>query len=100
MLFRSTEDDGSHRHLQEIVDAFAVAGNPARPPGFHPTQGGWSCEMTRPLDPGLAAGFAAADPKLSYRDDELFCFHCWAVVIGEEARQRYYRDHLAVRRLP
>jgi hypothetical protein len=78
-------------HLQGIVDALTAAGNTAQPPGFHPTQGGWTCEMTGPLDPDIAASCADADPRLTYQDDELSCAHCWSAILGSEAQARYSR---------
>lgn len=76
-------------HLQDVVDALTAAGNAAEPPGFHPTQGGWVCEMTRPLDATVASACATADPRLTYQNDELSCSHCWAVIMGRNAREKY-----------
>jgi hypothetical protein len=81
--------ENARSHLQGIVDAFTVADNSARPPGFHPTQGGWICEMTGPLDPDVATACVDADPRLTYQDDELSCAHCWSAIIGREAQTRY-----------
>ena len=58
-------------HLQAVVDAFRAAGNAAVAPGFRPTQGGWECEMTGPLDRDVAAACVKADPRLTYENDEL-----------------------------
>jgi hypothetical protein len=80
-------------HLQEAVDALVAAGNAVEPPGFHPTQGGWSCEMTGPLDPEVAASLADSDPVLTYERDELSCRHCWTVIVGGEARARIRRAY-------
>jgi hypothetical protein len=76
-------------HLQDVIDALTAAGNSARPPGFRPTQGGWACEMTGPLDPDVAAACVDTDPRLTYQDDELSCSHCWSVIIGREAQARH-----------
>jgi hypothetical protein len=72
-------------HLQEVVDALVAAGNTVYPPGFHPSQAGWICEMTQPLDPAVATASAAADARLTYINDELSCSHCWAGIIGGHA---------------
>jgi hypothetical protein len=81
--------DNDWSHLNDVVDAFAAAGNAVRPPGFHPTQGGWVCEMTRPLDAVVAAACTDTDPRLTFQDDELSCSHCWPAIIGAEAQARY-----------
>lgn len=84
-------------HLQEIVDALTAAGNSVQPPGFHPTQGGWECDMTGPLDPDIAAASINADPRLTYQDDQLSCSHCWSAIIGSEAQARHHRAYQAAR---
>jgi hypothetical protein len=76
-------------HLRAAVDALAVAGNTVEAPGFHPTQGGWACEMSAPLNPEIAASLVATDSRLTFRDDELSCSHCWAVILGRDAVTRY-----------
>jgi hypothetical protein len=78
-------------HLQEAVEALVAAGNAVEPPGFHPTQGGWSCEMTGPLDPEVVASLTDSDPMLTYERDELLpslLDNCWTVIVGAEARTR------------
>jgi hypothetical protein len=85
-------------HLQETVDALTAAGNSVRPPGFYPTQGGWVCEMTGPLDPDVAAACVDADSRLTYQDDQLSCAHCWSAIIGREAQTRHNHTYQAARR--
>jgi hypothetical protein len=80
--------EDSWEHLLSAVDALVAAGNEVVAPGFHPTQGGWSCEMAGLLDPEVAASLANADSMLTYQHDELFCRHCWAVILGAEAQSR------------
>jgi hypothetical protein len=85
-------------HLQEAVEALVAAGNAVVPPGFHPTQGGWVCEMTGPLDPDVATSFVNADSALAYDQDELFCRHCWTVIIGTDAQARSQTAYQDARR--
>lgn len=75
-------------HLQDVVDAFMAVGNSVQPPGFRPTQGGWVCEMTGPLDPDVVAAWVETDSRLTYQDDELSCSHCWSVIIGARPDRR------------
>lgn len=84
-------------HLQHVVDALTAADNAVEPPGFHPTQGGWACQMTGPLDDATAAACVRADSRLTYRDDELSCQHCWTMIAGSNARARHQHAHRAAR---
>ena len=71
-----------------IVDALRAAGNEPIYEGFHPTQGGWDCEMRLPLDlekvkPLIAVNEQAVHLRLG--PDEVLCRHCWASVLGPGA---------------
>jgi hypothetical protein len=86
-------------HMEAVVDAFTAAGNATIAPGFRPTQGGWECLMTGPLDKDVAAAYVKADPRLTYQNDELSCCHCWAIIVGGDACARY-TDAWAARHQP
>ena len=82
-------------HLQVVVDGLVASGNSVVDAGFRPTQGGWECGLARPLDPAVARDLTEADARTSYDPDrdEIFCRHCWTVIYGGRAAERYRRSH-------
>lgn len=71
------------QHLEAVVDELAAADNPCPTP-FTPSQGGWWCSMSKPLDPDTARWIVARDTRLTYEesDDTLSCRHCWTSIYG------------------
>jgi hypothetical protein len=73
------------RHLVPLVDALVERGNAVVGEGFAPTQGGFECEMTRPLDFDVLRTLVPQDDKnihLAPSSDLMWCSHCWASVFG------------------
>ena len=86
------------QHLQSLVDALAVAGNAPVGDGFTPTQGGYSCSMSRDLDFDLLRPLVAEQDfpvEMVEADDLVWCRHCWASISGARhdaaARQAWLR---------
>lgn len=64
-------------HLLPLVDALVAAGNTVISAGFAPNQGGFDCEMLRPLDFALVRPLARDDNRLRLlvERDEIACLH-------------------------
>jgi hypothetical protein len=72
-------------HLVVLVEALVSAGNEVVGAGFTPNQGGWNCEMRRPLDFELIVPLANADAhdvRVDQENDRVDCLHCWAGIHG------------------
>lgn len=73
------------RHLLPLVDGLVANGNAVVASGFSPTQGGYECEMAKPLDFTVLRSLVPADDTnihLSPDGDLLWCSHCWASLFG------------------
>jgi hypothetical protein len=74
-----------HGHLLVVVEALADSGNRAVRGGFTPNQGGWDCEMARPIDFSVVRKVLASDAHDVRMDEEqgrLDCLHCWSGIYG------------------
>lgn len=55
------------QHLEAVIDELVAAGIPRSTP-FAPSQGGWWCSMSKPLDPDVARRIVASDARLTYEE--------------------------------
>ena len=81
-------------HLVPLVELLTQHGN--RPillsgaglSGFHPTQGGWQCDLERPIDFGLIEDSFELPPSIKLRPDrdEILCEQSWTLINGSRRR--------------
>lgn len=86
--------DHDHSHLLPFVEALIAAGNslkphPATSEPFRPSQGGYYCPLTRPIDFDVVRHLAGnAKVHLVEDEDYIWCEHCWAEIHGGRFRQQ------------
>ncbi|MET7804515.1 hypothetical protein [Micromonospora chersina] len=77
-----------HRHLLPLVDALLAVGNalephPATDEPFGPSQGGYYCQLTKPIDFAVVRALPLSDQvHLVEHADYIWCEHCWAEIYG------------------
>jgi hypothetical protein len=93
-------DDG-HLHLLPFVTALVAAGNsiephPATSEPFRPSQGGYYCPLTEPID-FTAVQDIPRNAKVHFVEDEdyIWCEHCWSAIFGGRHRAKSYVDYLS-----
>lgn len=74
-------------HLNQVLARLVADGNSVRRP-FQPSQGGWWCAMSKPLNPVVSTSLVAEDPRLEFvqAEDYIWCRHCWAAIHGANHR--------------
>ncbi|MGC5017095.1 hypothetical protein [Micromonospora sp. DT47] len=85
--------DDDHRHLLPLIDALLAAGNalephPATEEAFRPSQGGYYCQLAKPIDFQVLQGLPLGEKvHLVEQADYIWCEHCWAEIRGGGHKQ-------------
>jgi hypothetical protein len=90
IAFESPDPTRPYANLLPILDALVAHGNSCLDGGFRLTQGGWECQLTRPIDFAIVAARFALPPSIDASPDydTILDRQSWCAIEGPIARER------------